>query len=128
MNPRHTGLSYTTVGLIALVVTLAGTYLGFTKADPFAPPFELRAAFRSTNNIAHELPVRIAGVTVGKVMRVDRARGRRGHVTMRDRRPWAADPLRRARVRSARASSSRATSSSTSSRGRPRRPSSVTAT
>jgi virulence factor Mce-like protein len=57
-------------GVIALVITLAGVYLGFTKKIPFRSHFEINAAFASSNNIRPNSPVRIAGVEVGKVAKV----------------------------------------------------------
>ncbi len=83
MSYRHSGLSYTKVGLLALVVSLTAIYFGFTKSNPFAHHFELRAAFRSTNNIRTSSPVRIAGVTVGKVTKVERNGDRGAIVTLR---------------------------------------------
>jgi virulence factor Mce-like protein len=47
-------------------------YFGFTKYNPFAAHFKLQAAFKSTNNIRPNSPVRIAGVTVGKVSQISR--------------------------------------------------------
>ena len=79
---RRSGLSYTTVGVIALVVGVVAIYFGFTKSNPFANPFEVRAAFRSTNNIRTNSPVRIAGVTVGKVTKVERNGDRGAVVTL----------------------------------------------
>jgi phospholipid/cholesterol/gamma-HCH transport system substrate-binding protein len=80
VNPRHhQGMSYTTAGVIALVVTLVACYFGFTKANPFASNFELKAAFKTTNNIRPNSPVRIAGVTIGKVTRVE-SDGRNGAI------------------------------------------------
>jgi virulence factor Mce-like protein len=67
-------LSPVTVGLIALVVVSIGTYLGFTKKLPFGSPYEVQAAFTSANNLRPGSPVRIAGVDVGKVTKVERAR------------------------------------------------------
>jgi virulence factor Mce-like protein len=76
-------MSYTTAGVIALVVTLVACYFGFTKANPFAQHFELRAAFKTTNNLRPNSPVRIAGVTVGKVTKVARAGDDGAIVTLR---------------------------------------------
>ena len=59
--------------LIALVVTLIGVYLGFTKSIPFRHHYEIKAAFESANNLRKASPVRIAGVEVGKVTKVERA-------------------------------------------------------
>ena len=46
-------------------------YFGFTKANPFANPYELNAVFENTNRLAKRSPVRIAGVDVGKVVDVE---------------------------------------------------------
>jgi virulence factor Mce-like protein len=62
-----------TIGLIALAVAVVGLYLGFTKAIPFKPHYEIKAAFASSNNIRPGSPVRIAGVEVGKVTKIERA-------------------------------------------------------
>jgi virulence factor Mce-like protein len=71
MRRRHNqGLSYTTVGIIALVVTVVICYLGFTKAIPFEHHFQIKAVFKTSNNLAKGSFVRIAGVNVGKVVAV----------------------------------------------------------
>jgi virulence factor Mce-like protein len=67
-------MSTLTVGLVALVVTAIGVYLGFTKSIPFRSHYEVKAAFKSANNLRTASPVRIAGVEVGKVTKVERAR------------------------------------------------------
>jgi phospholipid/cholesterol/gamma-HCH transport system substrate-binding protein len=72
MRKRRGGMSALTVGLVALVVTLIGVYLGFTKSIPFRAHYEVKAAFKSANNIRRGSPVRIAGVEVGKVMKIER--------------------------------------------------------
>ena len=61
------------IGLVALAVCAIGMYLGFTKAIPFKPHYEIKAAFASSNNIRPGSPVRIAGVEVGKVTKIERA-------------------------------------------------------
>jgi virulence factor Mce-like protein len=61
------------IGLIALAVAVVGLYLGFTKAIPFKPHYDIKAAFQSSNNIRPGSPVRIAGVEVGKVVKIERA-------------------------------------------------------
>ena len=68
---RRGGTSPFAAGLIALVVIAVGCYLGFTKSLPFGGGFEVRGAFSSSNNIKPGSPVRIAGVEVGKVKRVE---------------------------------------------------------
>jgi virulence factor Mce-like protein len=62
-----------TLGLIALAVIAVALYLGVTKSIPFQSHYELRAAFASSNNIRPGSPVRIAGVQVGKVTKVEHA-------------------------------------------------------
>jgi phospholipid/cholesterol/gamma-HCH transport system substrate-binding protein len=65
--------SNSAIGLVALVICVIGAYLGFTKAIPFKPHYEIKAAFESSNNIRPGSPVRIAGVEVGKVTKIERA-------------------------------------------------------
>ncbi|HEV7846342.1 MAG TPA: MlaD family protein [Thermoleophilaceae bacterium] len=57
-------------GVLALTTLLLLTYFGFTKANPFANPYELKAMFRDAQNLKPRSPVRIAGVEVGKVTKV----------------------------------------------------------
>src|SRR6476619_7898759 len=73
MRRRRGGMSTFTVGMIALVVTLVGVYLGFTKSIPFRHHYTVTAAFLSANNLKKASPVRIAGVEVGKVTKIERA-------------------------------------------------------
>jgi phospholipid/cholesterol/gamma-HCH transport system substrate-binding protein len=68
---RHTPRSPVAIGLIALVIILIGTFLGFTKDIPFTTPFQVKATFESANSIRKGSPVRIAGVNVGKVSKVE---------------------------------------------------------
>jgi phospholipid/cholesterol/gamma-HCH transport system substrate-binding protein len=73
---RSGGLSNVAAGLIALIVISVGVYLGFSKDVPFiGKRFELRAVFDSANSIRPGSPVRIAGVNVGKVERVEAEKG-----------------------------------------------------
>lgn len=65
------GMSRFKVGVIALVLIAVGSYLGFTKSIPFTPAFEIKAAFRSSNSLKTNSPVRIAGVTIGTVTKVE---------------------------------------------------------
>jgi len=68
---RHTPRNPVTIGLIALAVILVATFLGFTKDIPFTTPFQVKATFESANSIRVGSPVRIAGVNVGKVEKVE---------------------------------------------------------
>lgn len=62
------------VGVVALLVLVIPIYLAFTKDIPFTHGFRLNAVFESSNNIRPGSPVRIAGVDVGEVKRVERYR------------------------------------------------------
>jgi virulence factor Mce-like protein len=68
---RREGRSPFTIGVIALVVIMVLTYLGFTKDIPFTRPYEVKAVFQSSNGLKSDSPVRIAGVEVGKVKSVE---------------------------------------------------------
>ncbi|PTL58372.1 MlaD family protein [Paraconexibacter algicola] len=71
------GMSPFKAGALALVFVAAFTYLGFTKFRvPFKPQYEVDAVFTSAaTEIKGGSPVRIAGVEVGKVVRVERGPG-----------------------------------------------------
>jgi len=58
-------------GLIGIVLILIGAYLGFSKDIPFTRPFELKAVFQNAPPIQTNSAVRIAGVDVGKVSKVE---------------------------------------------------------
>src|ERR671917_145346 len=58
-------------GVIAVTTLLLFAYFGFTKANPFANPYELKALFRDVESLKPRSPVRIAGVDVGKVTKVE---------------------------------------------------------
>ena len=59
------------VAVLALAILLPLTWLGFTKTIPFKPQYEIKAAFESSNNLKKGSPVRIAGVEVGKVTKIE---------------------------------------------------------
>ena len=67
-QPRITAFR---AGVIALVLILVATYFAFTRANPFANPFEVEAVFETANNLKAKSPVRIAGIEVGKVTKVE---------------------------------------------------------
>jgi hypothetical protein len=58
-------------GVLAVVLIALFSYFGFSKANPFANPYEFKAVFNDVNNLKPRSPVRIAGVDVGKVMKVE---------------------------------------------------------
>ena len=61
-----------TFGLIAVVLVAIGLYFAFTKTVPFTDPgYEIRATFTNAVNIAQKSPVRIAGVNVGQVVKLE---------------------------------------------------------
>jgi ABC-type transporter Mla subunit MlaD len=73
MRRNHSlGMPPLRAGLLALVLLALVAYLGFTKAIPFRHHFEITAVVRSSNLLRPKSPVRIAGVTVGQVVRVGR--------------------------------------------------------
>ena len=59
------------IGAIAIVAIVVLVYLGFTKDIPFTRGFEVQAVFQSANGLRPASPVRIAGVEVGKVVKVE---------------------------------------------------------
>lgn len=67
----RTGMSPVKAALIALVLTAIGVYFAFTQANPFSDPYELNAVFKNANNIKPRSPVRIAGIEVGQVTKVE---------------------------------------------------------
>ena len=67
------GLSPFAAGWIALVLIVVGAYLGFTKDIPFTRPYQVKAVFTSSNGLRADSPVRIAGVEVGKVAKIEPA-------------------------------------------------------
>jgi phospholipid/cholesterol/gamma-HCH transport system substrate-binding protein len=99
---RRGGMNPFVAGAIALVVISCITYLGFAKRLPFRQDYEIQAVFHQANQIHDESPVRIAGVNVGKVKRVERGPGGTAIITMAisDRgRPVRADATVRIRPR-----------------------------
>jgi virulence factor Mce-like protein len=70
-SAQHTGMPNVRAGMIALILTVVGVYFGFTKANPFADPYEVTAIFDNVNNLKVRSPVRIAGIEVGKVTKVE---------------------------------------------------------
>jgi phospholipid/cholesterol/gamma-HCH transport system substrate-binding protein len=72
---RRNGITPFRAGLLAIVVILIFSYLGFTKDVPFTRPFEVKAVFSNAQNIGKNSPVRIAGVEVGKVSKIESADG-----------------------------------------------------
>ena len=62
-------------GVLAITTLVLLAYFGFSKANPFANPYELKAMFRDVESLKPRSPVRIAGVEVGKVTKVEPKEG-----------------------------------------------------
>jgi phospholipid/cholesterol/gamma-HCH transport system substrate-binding protein len=58
-------------GVLALVVIAVFGYFGFTRENPFANPYELKAVVGDARNLKPRSTVRMAGVDVGKVTEVE---------------------------------------------------------
>jgi phospholipid/cholesterol/gamma-HCH transport system substrate-binding protein len=58
-------------GLILIVVIAVAAFLAYTKTLPWSHAYTVKAVFSTSQTIAVNSPVRIAGVTVGKVSAVD---------------------------------------------------------
>ncbi|HYM55763.1 MAG TPA: MlaD family protein [Solirubrobacteraceae bacterium] len=68
-------------GIVVILVIAFVVYFGFTKHIPFKHGFRLKAEFATAIDIKPKSPVRIAGVNVGKVTRIERE-GKVGLVSM----------------------------------------------
>jgi phospholipid/cholesterol/gamma-HCH transport system substrate-binding protein len=73
------------VALLTLAILLPLLYVGFTKSIPFRSHYEVKAAFEDANGVKSGSPVRVAGVDVGQVTKVEAAQegGEGAIVTMR---------------------------------------------
>jgi phospholipid/cholesterol/gamma-HCH transport system substrate-binding protein len=67
------GMSAPLAGAIFVVIVVAVCVFVFTQWNPFANPYELKATFANATNIRTKSPVRIAGVEVGKVTKIEPA-------------------------------------------------------
>ena len=67
-RPRLSGLQ---VGLLTIGLVVVFVFFAVTKTNPFANPYELQATFRDARSIGMGAPVRIAGVEVGKVTKLE---------------------------------------------------------
>jgi len=68
---RDNGMTPFRAGVIALCVLALFAYFGFSKSNPFSNPYTFKAVFNDVNNLKPKSPVRIAGVDVGKVTKVE---------------------------------------------------------
>jgi phospholipid/cholesterol/gamma-HCH transport system substrate-binding protein len=68
---RRRGLTPFVAGAIALVILCVAVFFAFNKGNPLSHPYELNAVFESANNLGENSPVRVAGIEVGKVKKVE---------------------------------------------------------
>jgi virulence factor Mce-like protein len=80
---RKERLSPFALGLLAILGIVIFTYLAFAKSVPFAKHYEVRGVFSSSNQVREGNPVRIAGVDVGKVSKIEPGPGTTQIVTLR---------------------------------------------
>lgn len=71
LRKDRTGADPFRVGVVVLIAIAIISWLGFSKNLPFTRGFEFKAVFPSANSIRHNSPVRIAGVNVGKVKKIE---------------------------------------------------------
>jgi phospholipid/cholesterol/gamma-HCH transport system substrate-binding protein len=62
-------------GMIGLLILVLALYAAFIHKYPWSNPYELKATFANANNLAANSPVRVAGVTVGKVTKIETKEG-----------------------------------------------------
>ena len=67
---RRRGMRPFTAGVLGFAVLAIALYLGFAKELPFRHHYTIEAVFPSANNIRVDAPVRVAGVSIGKVTKV----------------------------------------------------------
>jgi virulence factor Mce-like protein len=70
-RPGRHGMSPFAAGLTAVIAIVVVAYFAYTKANPFDNPYELNFVVRSANELKQRSPVRVAGVEVGKVTKVE---------------------------------------------------------
>jgi ABC-type transporter Mla subunit MlaD len=68
---RKRELSPFVAGGIVVAIVLILTYLVFTNDVPFTKPFQVKVVVANAQNIQPRSPVRIAGVNVGKVEKIE---------------------------------------------------------
>src|SRR4051812_3961301 len=76
------GANPLTVGLLVLLLAGIVTYAGFAKHVPFTHGFRVKAVFVNSNNIRPNSPVRIAGVNIGKVKKIEAYKGGEGGMSL----------------------------------------------
>jgi virulence factor Mce-like protein len=79
---RRDRISNPVAGLLAIVLIATASTVGWFRLNPFQHTFKLQAEFTQVANLGQRSPVRIAGVEVGKVTKVEPRAGGGGRVTM----------------------------------------------
>lgn len=80
---RRRGPNRLVLAIVAIAVIAIGVFFVFTKRIPFLHGYRLNADFQSSNQLVPGFsPVRIAGVTVGKVTKISAAPGDLSRVQM----------------------------------------------
>jgi ABC-type transporter Mla subunit MlaD len=82
LRKDRTGANPVTVGLAVLIVAAIVVYAGFSKHVPFTHGFRVKAVFTNANNVRPNSPVRIAGVNIGKVTKVQAYKGGDGNMSL----------------------------------------------
>jgi virulence factor Mce-like protein len=80
LRKDRTGANPVTVGVVALLVVIAACWMAFRKDNPLTTSFKLQAVFQTSNGVRPKMPVRIAGVEVGKVTAISGQEGTQASV------------------------------------------------
>lgn len=70
-GPKGEGMSPFAAGMIALGIIVLALYAAFVGRYPWTNPYELKAVFANANNLQLKSPVRVSGVVVGQVKKVE---------------------------------------------------------
>jgi virulence factor Mce-like protein len=82
LRKDRTGPNPFLVGLLVLLLAGVAAYAGFSKHVPLTHGFRVKAVFENANNVRPNSPVRIAGVNIGKVKKVDAYKGGDGNAAV----------------------------------------------
>ena len=82
---RARGIPPFGAGLITIVLIVVAVYFAFARGLPFGDHYEIKAVFENSVNVKERQPVRVAGVDIGKVVKVEHPEPgeSRAEVTMR---------------------------------------------
>jgi phospholipid/cholesterol/gamma-HCH transport system substrate-binding protein len=72
------GITPFKAGIVAFVIIAVASFFGFSRYNPFHDAFKIEATFESANNLKEKSPVRVAGVDVGIVTKVEPIKGGSG--------------------------------------------------